>query len=1488
MAKRKRKLNKKVILVLVGVLVVFLAMFGYALSKRRYRWFPRDPVAVLKDVEAFQSQGNWKMAHEVFLRQLLYVKPQPAHFYQYARFELEYLQAKGKDLTEAQRAETFSMVFRVLHQAVSMDPGYLDAHRLLAELVWGRSQMARQAGLVRAEHWQDYIARSEKIVQLDPNDHATFARRGIAYAAMAEAVPGGNTENAIANLTQAAQLKSDEPEYWIGLAGVLMAARQTQQAQEAFNQALEKCPGSVELRVQYARYLQERGESQQVLEQIQLAIAAQPNAVLGYLAMADYYRLRQQPDQSLEALVKAMQVDSTDERVYRGMAGVYMVKKDIPKAIEAVRQGLEALQGQLAGLEDTAANQAARQRLSTGQAQLTLFLANTLVDQAEADPTNREAYMQEAKQLAEKPELEILPVYRDRVKGRLAFLEKRNKEAIELLEGVHRHTGTGDYTTAMTLVRLYIEQGSYGKAEELLDQLRATPAYSDSTGVLLYKAVLKAQYRNYAEALRYLDELLGKDPANKQALSLQQTFWIMTGQGDVEQLAGDTELSPISIPLLLDQAQTLWVQEARDEAIEMMEALHRKAPQDLTVSLRLLVMYALDNQEPKAREILEQTKAAHPDKVELLELQRQFLEEKDPQRRVALRMQMADMNPDPYRRAMEKALVSLAFGDRAGCETFLRQALEAKPGDRPATDQLLEMIIVRKDWEAAKALVDQAVAADLDDAGGKLYQARLAWAQGQKDTAITLLNEVLAGTPSLKAARAQLGQIYLETNQLAQADEQFRKLLEDDPSYIPAVVGIAVVTERQGETVQHAAYIERAYHLAPRDTYVLAKYLNMKESAMPAAEQIRQRERLARRSPRDWDNLARLAKLYERVTQVDRAERLFQLIYREAPEKLTAAQELVSFYARSNRSSDADKLMVEMLRTWPDKVGVYIIYGNFLRQVNAEQARNALVKATETDPNDPRGHQALALFYSDRAEWIPAAQAMERYLQLKSDDATAREQLARLQINGMQLEQASRTLEEMLSHKSGDPTARTLQAVVMMKEGRSQEALERLNEILRDNPKFSEALATRSHLQLFMGQLALAQMDLEAASVSSGAPEIAVQLASMHLQAGEKERCAMVLRELLSRSETQDYKPAQRMLMGVYLGQQRWDQLDQLIEKVKAADPYDPAVWLTEAQMWSGRGDLQRSVAALEKAIGVAPRSPVVLRDYLQGLLAAGQYQKVVDLAQQRMSPEISPLLKAMQGQALAKLNRAQEADQVFAEAISQSSGAQLDHVLAQVHQTWGAEQSLTHVNAWLASRPEDVMMYLAAGKVAMMSNNFSSAADVLKRGLGLVKDPRQRATINRELALCYYQTRQYPQAEQTYLAVLEDEANDPTSLNNLSYLYTNDLNQPDKALPHVQKAMAQAPYSPDVLDTYGWTLAKLQRPQEAETFLSRAVQGNSSSALSRYHLGWVYEQSSRLADAQRQYQSAVAVQGAQQDSELQRTLAEALQRVSDKLKGQP
>lgn len=178
---------------------------------------------------------------------------------------------------------------------------------------------------------------------------------------------------------------------------------------------------------------------------------------------------------------------------------------------------------------------------------------------------------------------------------------------------------------------------------------------------------------------------------------------------------------------------------------------------------------------------------------------------------------------------------------------------------------------------------------------------------------------------------------------------------------------------------------------------------------------------------------------------------------------------------------------------------------------------------------------------------------------------------------------------------------------------------------------------------------------------------------------------------------------------------------------------------------------------------------------------------------------------------------------------------------------------------------------------------NLTKASTLLTR-------PSDKAAVERDLGLAYYQMRKFPEAEKAYLASLQAGGDNPITMNNLAFMYINDMDQPDRAVPIAAKAAQKAPNNGDVLDTYGWALAKTGAYAEAEKQLTRAVQlsaAPSSAAVARYHLGWVCEQTKRPEDAARHYRQ-VRENLTDPNDPLQKAVTEALQRVEQKPSNAP
>jgi tetratricopeptide (TPR) repeat protein len=216
----------------------------------------------------------------------------------------------------------------------------------------------------------------------------------------------------------------------------------------------------------------------------------------------------------------------------------------------------------------------------------------------------------------------------------------------------------------------------------------------------------------------------------------------------------------------------------------------------------------------------------------------------------------------------------------------------------------------------------------------------------------------------------------------------------------------------------------------------------------------------------------------------------------------------------------------------------------------------------------------------------------------------------------------------------------------------------------------------------------------------------------------------------------------------------------------------------------------------------------------------------------------------------------------------------------------------VTKIREWLPGRPDDWRVHLmfadflkATGQAGPKPDLplISQAVDMYKSALAIIP-PGQEWVAQPSLGHAYQVSGRFDEAAQAYLAALKSKPDNIQSLNNLAYMYASDMNKPAEGIAYAERAMALAPDNPQVLDTYGWALAKNGDLAKAEQVLSRAVQlAQGLDASIQYHLGMVYEQTSRPAEALREYEAALDAVGDHSEDPMHKVLTEALGRVRPK-----
>src|SRR5262245_53451318 len=89
--------------------------------------------------------------------------------------------------------------------------------------------------------------------------------------------------------------------------------------------------------------------------------------------------------------------------------------------------------------------------------------------------------------------------------------------------------------------------------------------------------------------------------------------------------------------------------------------------------------------------------------------------------------------------------------------------------------------------------------------------------RGQFDRAVILLQQIVDRWPGDLKARNLMGIALSGAGRGAEANEQFKKVLQQDPDFVPALKNLGINELRLGHTSDSALHLEQALKLAPGD-----------------------------------------------------------------------------------------------------------------------------------------------------------------------------------------------------------------------------------------------------------------------------------------------------------------------------------------------------------------------------------------------------------------------------------------------------------------------------------------------------------------------------------------------------------------------------------------------------------------------------------------------------------------------------------------------
>ncbi len=362
----------------------------------------------------------------------------------------------------------------------------------------------------------------------------------------------------------------------------------------------------------------------------------------------------------------------------------------------------------------------------------------------------------------------------------------------------------------------------------------------------------------------------------------------------------------------------------------------------------------------------------------------------------------------------------------AEAEKELTQILRATPELPVALNLMGSLRAKQSRLVEAESLFLRAVRNDKSFTGARMNLAYLYLLEHAPEKAIVQLNEVVALEPENEQALLMLGDLYLEKNDQAKAEQNYLAALGGRLDNAGALFGLAQISRLKGEIREASIYLNRVATLiadskSPEFLYrfgLEAMRVEMFDEAKSALQ------RAADLRPNDPAYLLALGIASLRKTDLFDAEKRFRRVLEIQPTNAQAQLHLgyvlliqkkypearlwleksgrsgvpvpeVSYYLGLLAQEQGDDaraiaLLEKAVQQLPSYALARIALGSsYLRVKNYPRARQELETAVQLAPDEPSGHYNLALLYARTKERAKADEQMRIVEDLKSKGRTS-------------------------------------------------------------------------------------------------------------------------------------------------------------------------------------------------------------------------------------------------------------------------------------------------------------------------------------------------------------------------------------------------------------------------------------------------------------------------------------------------------------------
>lgn len=798
------------------------------------------------------------------------------------------------------------------------------------------------------------------------------------------------------------------------------------------------------------------------------------------------------------------------------------------------------------------------------------------------------------------------------------------------------------------------------------------------------------------------------------------------------------------------------------------------------------------------------------------------------------------------------ALVGQGKG-AAALQLFGKTTLSEPKADAALKTRLAEAEAQAGKTDVALAILDAVIKAAPDNARAQILHARLTAAKGDLPAAMSRLDELIKTDPTQAEAFLVKGELQLRGVQgpasadPAAAQASYRQAVKLKPNSVATQSALLALLYAQSDfegAAKQLVELKKVSPKHPQTMYFEAMQAEQSGESAKARELIQQ---LLRMAPNNGQVLMLAGQIETKLNNLGMAETHSSKAVQAMPKLAAPRRQLANILLRTGQADKAITALKPLVEQDPPDVEALTLTAQaYLTKGDATAADSFYAKASKLKPGDPRVRTAMALASLSKGSNAGALNELQAVA--SSDKGTSADMaLINARVRVGDLPGALKAVDGLAAKVPKDPLPDQLRGRIELQRKDAAAARKHFEAALVKNADYLPALAGLAAIDLNDKKPAeararfeellkrqptntgamLAMADL--ASRSGAKAEEAIGWLTKASQADPSDLTARILlidRLLEDRQFKLGLETAQAGLTAAPDNPELLDRLGRgqmlsgdarqaitTFTKLTTLMPKSPLAQLRLADAAAAVNDRAGAVAAVQRAVEIAPDLPQVQQARFNLAKMEGQFDQALVIArkaQAKFPDDAAGFL--MEGDIEWRRKNWDAAAAVLRKAVVRKQpgeGPQRLHgALIGAKKTAEADQWAAE---WRKSRPDDMLFVLHLGDVALAAGEAG-------------------------------------QAEGLYREVVVRQPDNVPARNNLAYALA--AQKKPGAVAEAEQAYKRAPKSPEVLDTYAFTLAADNQLPKALELQLQAVALAPEVHLFRFQLAKFYLQSADKASA--------------------------------------